>query len=157
MITRRRFLAGILPLAAVTCGGLTYWGYRRGACPLSSQEICEGPCAAYLAGGDGLCLRLPRVAAVAEAPVAEAPVAEAAAPEAAAPTPTASPTRAAPAATPSVAPSAVAPAPTATPQPALATRCPFGLRNDPYPGRCRRYVDRNGNGYCDLSEPDAAP
>jgi hypothetical protein len=30
--------------------------------------------------------------------------------------------------------------------------CPFGLVNDPYPGKCRRYVDRNGNGICDLSE-----
>jgi len=31
--------------------------------------------------------------------------------------------------------------------------CPFGLVNDPYPGRCRHYVDANGNGICDLSEP----
>ncbi len=31
--------------------------------------------------------------------------------------------------------------------------CPFGLVNDPYPGRCRRYTDRNGNGICDYSEP----
>lgn len=31
--------------------------------------------------------------------------------------------------------------------------CPFGLVNDPYPGRCRRYVDKNGNGICDWSEP----
>jgi hypothetical protein len=33
------------------------------------------------------------------------------------------------------------------------TRCPRGMVNDPYPGQCRRYVDRNGNGYCDLSQP----
>ena len=52
------------------------------------------------------------------------------------------------------------PTPTATPQPRLgatqtppAVACPFGLVNDPYPGQCRRYVDRNANGICDLSEP----
>ena len=32
------------------------------------------------------------------------------------------------------------------------TRCPKGLVNDPYPGKCRRYIDENYNGYCDLSE-----
>ncbi|HNT75208.1 MAG TPA: hypothetical protein PKH77_09335 [Anaerolineae bacterium] len=32
------------------------------------------------------------------------------------------------------------------------TRCPHGLVNDPYPGRCRRYTDKNGNGICDYSE-----
>ncbi len=36
------------------------------------------------------------------------------------------------------------------------TACPFGLVNDPYPGACRRYVDRDGNGICDLSETPAA-
>ncbi len=43
---------------------------------------------------------------------------------------------------------------TATPaaQQALGVACPRGLLNDPYPGHCRAYVDRNGNGYCDLSE-----
>ena len=34
----------------------------------------------------------------------------------------------------------------------VATRCPHGLVNDPYPGRCRHYIDKNGNGLCDLSE-----
>ncbi len=34
----------------------------------------------------------------------------------------------------------------------VKTACPFGLVNDPYPGACRRYVDRNNNGICDLSE-----
>lgn len=33
------------------------------------------------------------------------------------------------------------------------TACPYGLVNDPYPGECRRYVDEDGNGLCDLSEP----
>ena len=30
--------------------------------------------------------------------------------------------------------------------------CPRGLVDDPYPGRCRRYIDSNNNGYCDLSQ-----
>ena len=34
----------------------------------------------------------------------------------------------------------------------MTSRCPFGLISDPYPGRCGRYVDENGNGLCDLSE-----
>lgn len=40
-----------------------------------------------------------------------------------------------------------------TPQPQAGVACPFGLVNDPYPGQCRRYVDQDGNGICDLSEP----
>ena len=47
-------------------------------------------------------------------------------------------------------------APTAVPSELLqqaCVACPRGLVNDPYPGRCRRYVDANGNGVCDLSEP----
>ncbi len=49
--------------------------------------------------------------------------------------------------------------PTATAVPTVATtsqrattRCPRGMVNDPYPGRCHHYVDKNGNGFCDLSE-----
>ncbi|MDD3804050.1 MAG: hypothetical protein PHW02_06690 [bacterium] len=30
--------------------------------------------------------------------------------------------------------------------------CPFGLSDDPYPGKCGRYVDEDGNDLCDLSE-----
>jgi hypothetical protein len=43
--------------------------------------------------------------------------------------------------------------PTATPLPQqnLGVACPFGLVNDPFPGRCKRYVDANGDGYCDNS------
>ena len=47
-------------------------------------------------------------------------------------------------------------APTAIPSESLqqaCVACPRGLVDDPYPGRCRRYVDANGNGLCDLSEP----
>jgi len=35
----------------------------------------------------------------------------------------------------------------------LCVACPHGLVNDPYPGRCRRYVDRDADGFCDLSVP----
>lgn len=44
------------------------------------------------------------------------------------------------------------PLPTSTPVQVIRTRCPYGLVDDPYPGRCRRYVDNDGNGYCDLSQ-----
>ena len=29
--------------------------------------------------------------------------------------------------------------------------CPYGLVNDPSPGRCHHFVDSDGNGYCDYS------
>jgi len=32
------------------------------------------------------------------------------------------------------------------------TDCPFGLTDDPAPGQCGRYVDRNGDNICDLSQ-----
>lgn len=49
----------------------------------------------------------------------------------------------------------VAPNPTATPEPAvkMCVACPRGIVNDPYPGRCRQYVDRDGDGLCDHSIP----
>ena len=31
--------------------------------------------------------------------------------------------------------------------------CPKGLINDPYPGRCRYYIDQDGDGFCDYSVP----
>jgi len=30
--------------------------------------------------------------------------------------------------------------------------CPWGIEDDPYPGRCGLYDDKDGNGACDLSE-----
>ncbi len=33
-----------------------------------------------------------------------------------------------------------------------AADCPYGLVNDSYPGSCGRYVDSDGDGFCDLSE-----
>jgi len=31
--------------------------------------------------------------------------------------------------------------------------CPFDLDDDPYPGECKRYIDTDGDGICDLSQP----
>lgn len=31
--------------------------------------------------------------------------------------------------------------------------CPFSLEDDPYPGDCKRYIDTDGDGICDLSQP----
>jgi hypothetical protein len=45
----------------------------------------------------------------------------------------------------------------ATPDAALArNKCPYGLVNDPYPGRCGRYIDTNGDDICDLSQTISA-
>lgn len=41
----------------------------------------------------------------------------------------------------------------ATTQPEGSVTCPFGLVNDPYPGHCSRYVDLDGDGFCDYSVP----
>ena len=34
-----------------------------------------------------------------------------------------------------------------------ADACPYGYRFDAYPGQCYRFIDSNGSGYCDYSEP----
>lgn len=39
----------------------------------------------------------------------------------------------------------------AAPQQGSGVACPFGLVNDPYPGRCKHYRDSNGDGFCDYS------
>ena len=31
--------------------------------------------------------------------------------------------------------------------------CPFGLEDDLYPGECKRYIDTDRDGICDLSQP----
>ena len=36
---------------------------------------------------------------------------------------------------------------------AAAAACPYSYRYDPYPGQCYRFIDSNGSGYCDFSEP----
>lgn len=42
--------------------------------------------------------------------------------------------------------------PTLPPDAAQGVACAAGVVNDPYPGHCKRYVDANNNGLCDLSE-----
>ena len=32
--------------------------------------------------------------------------------------------------------------------------CPFGLKDEPYPGSCWRYVDEKKDGICDLSQSE---
>jgi hypothetical protein len=59
-------------------------------------------------------------------------------------------------ATSATATSTATPEPTPTSEPAeeLCVRCPRGLVNDPYPGRCHRYVDKDADGLCDYSIPE---
>lgn len=106
----------------------------------------------------------PEVAAAAPTQPAAMPAPRAVAPTA---TPTSAPTAPGAAAASSAVGSASAPtatpSPTATPQPTATlpptatplptqtcvVRCPRGCS---YPGRCRKYTDRNGNGKCDWGE-----
>jgi hypothetical protein len=163
MLSRRQFLL-LVPGMLLFSGGVAYAGYRTGKCPLSAENICVGPCAALRDGdGDLWCDRF-TLAPAAQAAVNEAaPLVPAVAPTTA---PTAAPTAVPPTVAAAVQPATPTPAkPTATPlaitkstpvplNPSRVTvACPKGLVNDRYPGRCRLYVDRNGNGICDLSEP----
>lgn len=34
--------------------------------------------------------------------------------------------------------------------------CPFGVTNDPVPGQCGLYIDRDADGYCDLGGTGSA-
>lgn len=34
----------------------------------------------------------------------------------------------------------------------FALDCPYGLKNDPYPGQCGSYTDTDENGFCDYSQ-----
>jgi len=136
---RRRLLqgAGIVALAAA---GTAVFGRifgREGQTAAAAAPV-DAPLAAAAAG-------LGAAAPATSAPGASVP--------AAAPTGTAM-AGSTVAATPSTAPAAVSA--TATPaSPAGSVACPRGVRNDPYPGRCRLYRDWDGDGYCDLSAPSA--
>jgi len=166
MVTRRRFIGLAVPGLLALSGGTLICGCKNSACPLSSQGYCTGPCTAYLDdNGNLVCDRVDSVLASAKpsepATIEPTPVPQ---PEpspdagyesdndAATDSPTAAPTEEA-----TSAPTATkAPASTAAPQPtqsAPQVSCPFGLVNDPYPGKCGRYVDKNDNGFCDYSEP----
>ncbi|MBN1399315.1 MAG: hypothetical protein JXA74_00665 [Anaerolineae bacterium] len=187
MLTRRQFLAGLIPGLALLSGGTALATYRRSTCPLSAEGYCVGPCSALLDGdGDLICDRVaaldpiaPHIAESDRPSQPDAVALPALAVESAEPAPTreiqsTQPSSASlepPTPTPAAIQSAEAARPTATatqqaqptrPEPTADMRaemivlCPFGLVNDRYPGRCRRYVDRNGNGICDLSEPRPA-
>jgi len=133
-ITRRRFLVlgGGAGLSAFLGGA-----YVVSACPLSDTGVCVGPCAAYIdRRGDGLCDRAYADRAMVQA-VARGygDVGQAS---------SQMPARVLPDTDPGQG--------TASSQ-AITVACPFGLVNDPYPGKCRRYVDEDGDGICDLSVP----
>lgn len=40
----------------------------------------------------------------------------------------------------------------ATKEAVFVPECPNGLINDPYPGLCGQYIDRDGDRICDLSQ-----
>jgi hypothetical protein len=71
------------------------------------------------------------------------------------PTETADPVVVEPTPTPVAQEAEPLPDPTATPAAPVRTcvDCPRGLVNDPYPGRCRLYIDRDGDRICDRSVP----
>jgi len=151
MLTRRQFLASLVPGLALLSGGATlaYVGYRRGSCPLSNEGRCVGPCSALLdADGNKLCDRISsaEVQALPAESDAQSTDASSSTATSLSPTPESTPL-------PTTTRQATA-VPTATPAMRKVTvACPFGQVNDKYPGRCGRYVDRNGNKICDLSEP----
>jgi len=173
-MTRRRFLVlgGGAGLSAFLGGA-----YVVSACPLSDTGVCVGPCAAYIdRHGDGVCDRAYADGAwaqaiaqepggedtrAAEAPLTRCPlglvndpypgkcrryvdrdgngICDLSVPQAVAQVPL-----------PDDDAGQASPTPSA-PQPQSGVACPYGLVNDPYPGQCRRYVDLNGDGICDLS------
>lgn len=175
-ITRRRFLllGGGTTLSAFMGGA-----YLKGGCPLSNSGVCVGPCAAFIdRNHDQICDRIQDDITLAT----ETAPSTAHQPHAIVPCPFGlvndpypgqcvhyvdqngsgfcdlSETDEEPACEPIQAPAEAAKiktSPTPTPassRPTPRVACPFGLVNDPYPGKCRRYVDKNGDGICDLSE-----
>ncbi len=38
----------------------------------------------------------------------------------------------------------------------IADTCPFGIYDDPYPGQCNKYIDKDNDGICDLSLIDTS-
>lgn len=138
---------GILLLTGLLIGA----AFLTGDCSLSDTGVCTGSCPAFVdLDGDGRC-DSEQAATTLESTSPDAPTKvtppgdepglsdATAAPDDA----TATPNAITPTAT-------VTPPVTATPG---AVACPFGQVNDPYPGQCKRYVDTNDNGICDLSEP----
>lgn len=155
-ISRRRFLiAG--------CGGLclVLAGCSEAVlttCPYGEvNDPYPGRCHRYYDGdGDGICDLSQTAASSAEASVAGgetaevAAVAEEATPTDAATVEATATETAQPTATTAATATATATA-AATSTATVKSLCPRGLTYDPYPGRCHRYVDKDGDGYCDLS------
>jgi len=50
-------------------------------------------------------------------------------------------------------PTQALPTPTATSVSVVQTGVALCRYSCPYPGKCRKYVDNNGNGLCDRGEP----
>jgi len=135
------------------------------------EGICTGPCTAFLdLNGDGLCDRLPAAAQVAVTS-SDSPASERVCPFGLVNDPypgechlyvdadgdsicDLSQNYPLSAVAPQPAAGQNAEPPLQAGEPTIYTACPLGLVNDPYPGECRRYVDANGNGICDLSEPE---
>ena len=118
-LSRRRFLlmgggtalASLLPVA-----------YLISDCPLSDSGVCVGPCAAFIdRNGDGICDRVQRSLVLTQDQLSSTQEETGVAQQG---------------------------------DCASCSECPFGLVDDPYPGQCARYVDRDGNGLCDLSESE---
>jgi hypothetical protein len=159
-ITRRQFL--VLGGGTTLCAFLG-GAYLKSGCPLSNSGVCVGPCSAYIdLNHDRICDRIQRSrAAVRDGKVAEtADTHPASCPFGLVNDPypgqctyytDADGDGFCDLSLPS-AEAAQAAAPTSVHVPDGAVTCPLGLVNDPYPGQCQHYVDRNRNGVCDLSE-----
>lgn len=156
MLTRRRFLTLAVPSLVVLSGGITYWGIKKSNCPLGSESYCLGPCAAYTSSSSsGLCDHLSAEAGLADAQAIDNETQATIAPTATAEAAT-SPTSAASTTAEATAAATATASSTAVPKATTArTACPYGLVNDPAPGRCGRFRDSDGSGYCDYSETSA--
>ena len=170
-MNRREFLVGSTAALLVSAAG---GSYVFSSCPLDADGsgVCTGPCAAFIDfDGDGFCDRLPVSAQVAEAGAGTVPTPERACPFGLLNDPypglcnlyvdadgdgvcdlsqkhAGEKTSSASESNQEV---AIQPSPSAG---TILTACPLGLINDPFPGECRRYVDKDGNNICDLSEPE---
>ncbi len=150
-VSRRRFLT--VGAGAIAFGGLVAGGsalVRAAAAALESvaagRAIPEGGVLKSSSRKRGVPSGSPAITdsdSKALEPETAAPAVEMATPETIAPTP------GMPTEVESI------PDPTATPEPvvAMCVACPRGIVNDPYPGRCRQYVDQDGDGLCDHSIP----
>ena len=180
-MNRREFIIGSTAALLVAAGGGSYI-LSSCPLDTEGTGLCTGPCSAFIDfGGDGFCDRLPlppvQIQAAHTGEVSDAPpIYERACPYGWVDDPYPGEcdlyidtdgdgicdlSQGRPVAVPdeeqvSLAGPDLVGEPDAQASPAVATiltACPLGLVNDPYPGECRRYVDNDRNGICDLSEP----